>query len=146
MAEILADTKQQLSDKNPAHIWTWSRITGLGMTNRPFKEAGSQTMGDLNGNNSAASPKVRAAWAAQRAWELFRLADTRYHRHQKYQTVSDESVAQAIAALIFSPQKTILDMANQVDEIFIFPGEKKDTSEEGKAADNLLVNKKGKSK
>ena len=132
-----------LSDANPAHIWTWSRLTGLGLSNRLFADAGAQLLADLNGNNSAASPKVRAAWAAQRAWEYFRLADTRFHRHKPFQSKSDGEITESIAALLFSNDKTVLELATLLDKIFIFPGEAKDLTEEGVTATRLLAQASG---
>lgn len=136
-------TGKQLSDTNPAHIWTWSRLTGLGLSNRSFADAGIQPVADLNGNNSAASPKVRAAWASQRAWELFRLADTRFHREPIFQSKSDSDVAESIASVLFDDAKTVQELAALLDEIFMFPGEKQDLSEEGVTAAKLLSKKAG---
>ena len=126
----------ELNDKNLAHMCVYTYLRNYLFTTREFTTkkdkpgAGDQMMGELAFYPNASSPKVKKSQAHFVAVSLMDYAEYYTPKFQgDYRKMSRAGIAIAIANVIVDANKTVYELAEFLDTVYAFPGEKDDDSD-----------------
>lgn len=122
--------EKTLDENNRAHVCVYTYLRNKSYANDAFEDVGKKEVQYLSFYPVASSDKPKAAVIAVVALSLARYTQQYYTKQHQglWAQKKDAEILSAIAGLLMDGSKTVFDLAEKIDEIYLFPGEKNDDS------------------